>query len=76
MLHHSSAPVKIPRTPQPEYSPLGVRACTHCRRTDRWRQVWAIGGGWLCCPSRALLDANRDVRAHACSPLCALGGVA
>ena len=77
----SSAPVNVRGIPASVYSPLlDQRQCARCHQRDQWRQVHALGGGWLCCPSRELLAANRDTLAlaHQCGPACLLtaGGAA
>lgn len=67
-----SIPTVAPRrTPQPIYSPLGIRKCAECGRRDRWRRLeWPPAGGWACCSSLAPRTHDREM-AHVCTPVCA-----
>lgn len=77
MFHHTAIVKSRPTPDAAQYDPLAhQRRCARCGRRDAWRQLRQLGGGWLCCPSRELLDVWRDEAHHQCSQLCRLGGVA
>jgi hypothetical protein len=71
VLSSLQVPATSRRIPNPEYDPRGIRPCARCGSRTDWRRLEALGGGWLCCPSRELLEANRDILQHQCSILCA-----
>ena len=58
------------RIAQSDNSPLGVRPCARCGSRTNWRQIPALGNGWLCCPSRELLAVHGAALAHTCTAGC------
>jgi hypothetical protein len=65
-------------TSPPIYDPnLDGRRCPVCGARDRWRRVFAIGGGWACrCRGIGAEDTHHATLGHVCAPSCWLGGAA